>query len=42
VPDDDVTAAAASSDAVATSAANATNAIGSQGARNLRAAKETW
>jgi hypothetical protein len=44
VPDDDVTAAAvaASRDAVATNAKNATNEIGSRRARNLRAAAETW
>jgi hypothetical protein len=41
VPDDDVTAAAASRDAVATNATNATNAIGPRGARDLRAGAET-
>jgi hypothetical protein len=38
VPDDDVTAAAVSRDAVAT---NATNVIGPRGARDLRAGAET-
>jgi hypothetical protein len=42
VPDDDVMAAAASSDAVAMNATNATNAIGPRGVRDLRAAAETW
>ena len=42
MPDDDVTAAVASSDAVATNATNATNVIGPRGARDLRAAAETW
>ena len=42
VPDDNVTAAAVSSYAVATNATNATNAIGPQGTRDLRAAAETW
>jgi hypothetical protein len=42
VPDDDVTAAAASSDAVATNSTNATNAIGPRGVCDLRAAAETW
>ncbi len=42
VPDDDVTAEAASSDAVATNATNTTNAIGPRGARDLRGAAETW
>jgi hypothetical protein len=42
VPDDNVTAAAASSDAVTTNATNATNAIGPRGARDLRGAAETW
>ena len=37
VPDDDVTAAAASRDAVAMNATNATNAIGPRGARDLHA-----
>jgi 2-keto-4-pentenoate hydratase len=41
VPDDDVTAAAASSDTVATNATNATNAIGPRGVRDLRAAATT-
>ena len=41
VPDDDVTAAAASRDAVAMNATNATNAIGPRGARDLRAGAET-
>jgi 2-keto-4-pentenoate hydratase len=42
VPDDDKTAAAASRDAVATNATNAANVIGPRGARDLRAAAETW
>ena len=42
VPDDDVTAAVASSNAVATNTMNATNAIGPRGARNLHGAAETW
>ena len=42
VPDDDVTAAAASRDAVATNTTNATNAIGPRGAHDLRATAETW
>ena len=40
MPDDNVTAAAASMDAVA-NATNATNAIGPRGVRDLRAAAET-
>ena len=42
VPDNDVTVAAASSNAVATNATNATNAIGPRGARDLHGAAETW
>ena len=44
VPGDDVTAAVASRDAVATNATNATNAIGPRRARDLRvgAETETW
>ncbi len=40
--DDDVTAAAASRDAVATNETNATNTMGPWGVRDLRAAAETW
>jgi len=42
VPDDNVMAAAASSDAVAMNANNTTNAIGPRGARDLRGETETW
>ena len=42
VPYDDVTAAAASSDAVATNATDAMNAICPWGARDLRGVTETW
>jgi hypothetical protein len=41
VPDDNVTVAAASRDAVATNATNAMNAIGPRRVRDLRAAAET-
>ncbi len=42
VPYDDMTAAAASSDTVATNVTDAMNAIGPRGARDLRGAAETW